>query len=212
VADELARAHELLGELAGPPCGFRAPGYDLSGDMLEELMRLDYHYDSSLFPAPGYYAAKALVMAAMAALGRPSGAVLTSPLALLAPADPYRPSPRAPWRRGQATLIELPIAVTPRSRLPIIGTSLLLVPAPLRRRWIRAMSRRRHFCFELHGIDLADADDDGIPGELVARRPELRVPLSRRIAALSAALDQIAVDFAISRLRDVAAVVQSELV
>jgi hypothetical protein len=213
VTEEIERAHELLSELAGEPVrGFRAPGYEISADMLEELMRLGYQYDSSIFPAPGYYAAKAAVMGAMAVAGRQSGAILTSPLALLAPADPYRPSPRAPWRRGQATLVELPIAVTPISRVPVIGTSVLLAPARLRRQLIRAMRRRPHFCFELHGIDLADADEDGIPGDLVARQPELRAPLSRKRAAFEAALDQIGDLFELARVRDVASFVHRELV
>ena len=46
--------------------GFRAPGYDVSPAMLDTLARLGYRYDSSIFPAPGYYAAKAAVMAALA--------------------------------------------------------------------------------------------------------------------------------------------------
>src|SRR5687768_2747881 len=50
------------------PRGFRAPGYDVAPAMLDTLARLGYRYDSSIFPAPGYYAAKALVMSALAVL------------------------------------------------------------------------------------------------------------------------------------------------
>jgi peptidoglycan/xylan/chitin deacetylase (PgdA/CDA1 family) len=195
VARELGRAHELIGEVAGvAPRGFRAPGYDVSGVMLAELARLGYRYDSSVFPAPGYYVAKAAVMAVLRAIGRPSGAVLTNPRALLAPADPYRPAVEAPWRRGAAPLWELPIAVTPGGRTPAIGTSLLLAPALLRDHWLRAMARRPLFNLELHGIDLCDAVADGVPRELVARQPDLRVPLARKLAVLEAVLDRVAVD------------------
>src|SRR5262249_38606504 len=155
----------------------RAPGYDVSAEMLEIVAGLGYVYDSSIFPAPGYYVAKAAVMAGLRLVGRRSGAVMTDPRALLAPADPYRPSPRAPWRRGQATVIELPIAVTPGLRLPAIGTNLLLFPTPLRAAWLERMRGRSFFNLELHGIDLVDADLDGIPTELVARQPDLRAPL-----------------------------------
>jgi hypothetical protein len=211
IAEEIERAHVVLGELTGEPVrGFRAPGYEISAEVLEELMRLGYQYDSSIFPAPAYYAAKAAVMGAMVVAGRSSGAILTSPLplALLAPANPYRPSPSAPWRRGQATLVELPIAVTPVARLPVIGTSVLLAPEKIRRSLIRAMQRRR---FELHGIDLTDADEDGIPGVLVDREPALRASLSRKRLALEDALDQISDSFEFARVRDVAAFVHREL-
>jgi len=76
VAVELDGCDRVLRAITGrPPRGFRAPGYDLSPAMLDHLAHRGYRYDSSLFPAPGYYAAKAVVMAALAAVGRPSGAV-----------------------------------------------------------------------------------------------------------------------------------------
>ena len=211
VADEIGRCDALLRTVdPRPVAGFRAPGYDLSPTMVAELLRRGYSYDSSIFPAPGYYALKAGVMATLAAIGRPSGAVMTNPRALLAPADPYRPSPRAPWKRGQASLVELPIAVTPWLRIPAIGTSLLLAPRALRARALAMMARRPFFNLELHGIDLADADADGIPGELVARQPDLRVSLTRKRAALEDTLEQIAQRFRFAPLRDAAAWAQRE--
>lgn len=202
--DEIARAHDLLAGLAGRVHGFRAPGYDLSAAMLDELLRLGYRYDSSIFPAPGYYAAKAVVMLGMRALGRRSGAVMTDPRALCAPASPYRPSARRPWRRGGAALLELPVAVTPLLRVPAIGTSLLLAPEWLRSRLVSAMRRRGFFNLELHGIDLIDAEEDGIPGQLIARQPDLRLPLARKRAALAGVLAEVQSTFQTGRLTDLA--------
>src|SRR5687767_8928992 len=71
IADEIGRCDQLLVDLTGrPTAGFRAPGYDVSAPVLAELMRRGYVYDSSIFPAPGYYAAKLAVMTALAAAGR----------------------------------------------------------------------------------------------------------------------------------------------
>src|SRR5262249_49353067 len=190
------------------PRGFRAPGYDVSPAMLDTLARHGYRYDSSIFPAPGYYAAKAAVMAALAIARRPSGAVMTNPRALVAPADPYRPAVTAPGRRGQAAVVELPVAVTPWTRLPAIGTSLIVAPAPLRKRIIHAMIGRAFFNFELHGIDFADAEKDGIPGELVDRQPDLRVPIAEKLARLDAMLDALARTADFVTLAEVAAEVQ----
>jgi hypothetical protein len=139
---------------------------------------------------------------------RPSGAVMTNPRALAAPPAPYRPAMTAPWRRGQAPVVELPVAVTPWLRIPAIGTSLLVMPALLRRQLVRAMARRSFWNFELHGIDFADAEQDGIPGELVARQPDLRIPIRDKLARLEDLLDQLAADWTFSPLADVAAEIQ----
>jgi peptidoglycan-N-acetylglucosamine deacetylase len=208
---ELDACDRVLRAITGTaPRGFRAPGYDLSPVMLDHLARRGYRYDSSLFPAPGYYLAKAAVMAFLALTRRPSGAVMTNPRALAAPPAPYRPAMTAPWRRGQAPVVELPIAVTPLLRIPAIGTSLLLAPAALRRTLARAMSRRRFWNLELHGIDFADADHDGIPGELVDRQPDLRVPIGDKLDRLEQLLDQLAPDWTFTTLADVAAGVQRD--
>ncbi|HPH65212.1 MAG TPA: polysaccharide deacetylase family protein [Kofleriaceae bacterium] len=193
IRDEIVTADRVLARLAGQPiAGFRSPGYDVSAVLFDVLAELGYQYDSSLFPAPGYYAAKAAVMAALAALRRPSGAVMTNPRGLLAPIDPYRPAMTAPWRRGDAPFVELPISVTPWARLPAIGTSLLVAPAPLRRYILQTMAQREFFNFELHGIDFCDASDDEIAPELVARQPDLRLPWSQKADRLDAMLTQIA--------------------
>jgi hypothetical protein len=209
VAGELDGCDRVLRAITGRPTrGFRAPGYDLSPAMLDHLAHLGYRYDSSLFPAPGYYAAKAVVMAALAVAGRPSGAVMTNPRALAAPADPYRPAMTAPWRRGQAPLVELPVAVTPWLRLPAIGTSLIVAPAAIRRRLVGAMARRGLFNFELHGIDFADAEVDGIPGELVARQPDLRLSVADKLARLDELLDQLTAGWTLTTLAEAAATAQ----
>jgi hypothetical protein len=208
---EIGRAHAVLTDAMGaPPAGFRAPGYDLSAAMLDALAAHGYLYDSSIFPAPGYYAAKAVVMAGLALAGRASGAVMIDPCSQLAPCDPYRPSTRAPWRRGQSPLVELPIAVTPGLRVPAIGTSLLLAPTAVRSRLIDSMRKRAFFNFELHGIDLVDADRDGIPAEVVARQPDLRVSLAGKQRAFEATLGRLTLDYRFEPLVEVAQRVQRE--
>lgn len=211
IADEIERAHDLIGELTGSVVGFRAPGYDVSRVMLDELMRLGYRYDSSVFPAPGYYAAKAAVMGAYAVTGRKSGAVMIDPRGLMAPADPYRPNPDRPWRRGQAPIVELPIGVTPLARTPVIGTNLLTAPQWLRRHWLGAMRRRAFFNLELHGIDLADAETDGFPPELIARQADLRTSGDKKLRAFEDSLDDlISAGYEFATLREVADEVQRE--
>ncbi|HZS37502.1 MAG TPA: polysaccharide deacetylase family protein [Polyangia bacterium] len=215
IEEEVGRAHDVIAEVAGEaPVGFRAPGYDLSQALSDVLMARGYRYDSSVFPSWPYYFAKAGVMAAMALVGRRSRSVLGDPRALLAPVLPYRPG-RSPYSRGQATLVELPISVSPGLRLPVIGSwapyvSLLLGPTAVRAHLLESMRGRPFFNLELHGIDLIGADEDGIPSALVARQPDLRVSLTHKRRALEATLDRLASEYRFSTLRDVATEVQRE--
>jgi hypothetical protein len=210
VAEEIRRAHIKIAAVASPPVGFRAPGYDLSAAALDELAQQGYRYDSSVFPSPPYYLAKAAVMLLMAARGRQSGSVLGDPRALAAPTEPYRPDARAFWRRGQSPLVELPVAALPGARLPVIGTSLVLLPTRLRARLLEWMRARPFFNLELHGMDLVDADGDGIPGELVERQPDLRRPLAAKLRALEATLDRLRLDYEWASLAEVAVRFQRE--
>jgi hypothetical protein len=95
--------------------------------------------------------------------------------------------------------------------MPAIDTSLLVAPPWLRDRIVTAMGARRFFNLELHGIDLCGADEDGIPGELVARQPDLRRPLADKLAALDAVLDGALARFAPLTLRAAAGWVNREL-
>lgn len=82
------------------------------------------------------------------------------------------------------------MAVSPWLRLPVIGTTLISAPDWLRTRLVAATLREPFLNLELHGIDLADADGDDFPPALIARQPDLRLPLARKLAALDATLTQ----------------------
>jgi hypothetical protein len=124
----------------------------------------------------------------MRVVGRKSGSIMGSPAVLRAPREPYQPSADQPYRRGTQPLVEAPISVTPWLRVPVIGTSLITAPDWLRRRLVAAALRAPLFNLELHGIDLCDAEADGIPPALIARQHDLRWPLARKLAALDATL------------------------
>ena len=191
IAAEIDRAHAAIAEAIGhAPVGFRAPGYEISAELVDVLCERGYRYDSSAFPAIPYYLAKAAVMAGLRVVGRKSGSILGSPQVLAAPCAPYRPAASAPYRRGNLPIIEMPVTVTPLLRLHVIGTTLVISPEWLRRRLVASALTTKHFNLELHGIDLADATADGISPALVARQPDLRVSLARKLAALDATLTE----------------------
>ncbi len=184
IAEEVRRGASAAERAAGRrPVGFRAPGYALSAPLLAELVAQGYRYDASAFPAPPYYAAKATAMALLALAGRPSGAILDRPRALLAPRAPYRPRAGEPYARGELPILELPVA-TGMLGFPVIGTAVATLPPRLLRLLSGPARRRPLLDLELHGVDLRDASD--VSPALAARRRDLRVPAARKIARLEA--------------------------
>ncbi len=182
IAREVQGGAEAIEAVAGAaPVGFRAPGYTLCPALVEALVAAGYRYDSSAFPSPPYYAAKAIVMALLATTGRPSGALLDRPGVLRAPRVPYRPSARDPYRRGSVPLLELPIT-TGLLGAPLVGTFVGTLPPPLMRALRAGTGRRPLFNLELHGIDLLDASDAS--PALAARQRDLRVPATVKVARI----------------------------
>ncbi len=195
--DEILRAAEAIEAATGSrPRGFRAPGYNVDDELTALVEELGYTYDSSVFPCPPYYAAKAAALVAIRARGRRSRSLLGPKECLLAPTQPYRIGATfwRPRRRGllrrrdpRKGLIELPIATLPGVRTPFIGTALSLAGPRAATVMAHAVAVRRFVGLELHGIDFLDADDTGLD-DLVKYQPDLRVPLERKLAAYEAAI------------------------
>ena len=174
----------LQTELGVRPTGFRAPGYTVTDELLRVLGDCNMAYDSSVFPCPPYYAAKASALLAMKWRGQRSRSVLDSPRVLCAPSSPYRVG-QPYWSRG-AGLLELPIQVAGALRLPFIGTTLTLLGPSAARLLTRSLLGQSFINLELHGIDFLDSRD--VPGELARVQPDVRVPWLRKRETLAAVL------------------------
>jgi hypothetical protein len=169
------------------PVGFRAPGYTITDEVFEVLADLGVTYDSSVFPCPAYWAAKAAAIGLIALRGRTSRSIVDTPAVLAAPTRPYRIG-RPYWKRGHG-LLELPVQVTRGPRLPFFGTSVTLGGAAVARRLARMCVGEPLVNLELHGIDVLDADDG-----LEALRPhqvDVRVARDRKLEALRAAVSEL---------------------
>lgn len=139
-------------------------------------------YDSSVFPCPAYYFAKASVLFGQRLLGRSSASILDTPKVLLAPTTPYRTG--ASFYSKGAGLRELPISVSRGPRLPFIGTSVSLMSrgGPLAVRVLTAsMKGLPYVNFELHGIDFLDSAD-GLQA-LSPYQPDLNISVGQKIGA-----------------------------
>jgi hypothetical protein len=190
--DEMARQVQagglvLEGATGQKPVGFRAPGYTITDTLFDILAESDVQYDSSVFPSPPYYLAKAAAKARIRLRGRQSRSVMDTPAVLGAPARPYRVG-RPYWKRGSG-MLELPVQVTRGLRLPYIGTTLTLGGVD-RARWLtRQVLGEPLVNLELHGIDALDAED-GLE-ELRPHQFDVRVPAPRKLDALSAVLEML---------------------
>jgi hypothetical protein len=205
---ELGRAEAALLPLSGAPVvGFRAPGYNTSRRLLGALVARGYAYDSSLLPAPAYWAARAAAIARYRAQGRASASQVGSLLAFSGPLEPYRTTPDAYWRPvAGGPLCELPMACVPGARTPLIGTSWVLAPRPVRAAML-AWSLRKLPClnFELHAIDLLDASDPGVPRPLAAAQVDLRRPVRDKLAAFRELFTRLRDDRPVRTLADISA-------
>jgi hypothetical protein len=169
------------------PRGFRAPGYTVSDELLEIVASAGHSYDSSVFPCPPYYAAKAAAFAALSLRGRRSQAILDSPGVLTAPRRPYRLG--RPYTRPGDGIWELPIQVTRGLRLPYIGTGLMLAGRLGARVLTELVLGEPLINLELHGIDLLDESDGLQP--LRGYQPDIRVRVSDKRRILAAVVSQI---------------------
>lgn len=172
------------------PVGFRAPGYTISDAVFDVLRGLGVSYDSSVFPCPAYYGAKTAAISWIGLRGRQSRSVVDDPRVLGAPADPYRVG-RPYYRRGEGVR-ELPIGVTSAftGRLPFIGTSVVLAGATGARALTRLAATREVVSLEMHGIDLADAAEDGLEF-LAPHQPDLRKTAAQKEEAIRASIGEL---------------------
>jgi hypothetical protein len=188
IGEDVERGAAIVEEVCGTrPSGFRAPGYTMSDVLFSALGASGAEYDSSVFPCPSYYAAKAAALAAIRIRGRKSTSVLDTPAVLRAPREPYRIG-RPYWRRGNG-LLELPIGVT-RMQLPYIGTSLVVGGERISEQLTKQMLGRELINLELHGLDAADAVDDGLEA-LAPHRADLKPRAADKLRSLSTAIQTI---------------------
>lgn len=179
---------ERLSRLTGKAQhGFRAPGYTMTDELQSLLIEHRVLYDSSVFPCPVYYGAKAVALAGQRWLGRKSSSIVDSPAVLTAPIVPYRMGGR--YCRSGAGLLELPIQVTRRLRLPYIGTSLITAGMLGSRLLTNGVVGLPFVNLELHAIDALDAGD-GLR-EVARVQPDLRIEWSRKLALLSSVVSQL---------------------
>jgi hypothetical protein len=163
---ELTKAEDAIEHATGArPTGFRGPGFSLSGDVIDILIRRGYLYDASTFPtflgplARAYYFMKSRLddqqheerKNLFGSLG-----------------DGFRPLNAYRWNSNSGQLLEIPVTTMPWSRLPIHVSYLIYLStfsSPLALSYFRtAMNLCKLTGTEpsllLHPLDFLGCDDD----------------------------------------------------
>ncbi|MGE3975620.1 MAG: polysaccharide deacetylase family protein [Bdellovibrionales bacterium] len=172
---EIKMCHEALQDITGiAPIGFRGPGYYIDQDMLDILIKLGYHYDSSILPGlsptlMGAYLKYVKRSKANKKIG--SSGFLNGRLQ------------KVPHSRDCKEWIqEIPVAVTKYAGLPIHSSFIFLL-GPV---YLSLVNRLTDFkspmgIYLLHGIDTLELHEKC---PLKNKVPSLKSPLSNRMALL----------------------------
>jgi hypothetical protein len=170
------------------PQGFRAPGYTVSDQLLRIVRDAGHTYDSSVFPCPPYYAAKAAALTLIKLRGRTSHSVLDDPRVLTAPTQPYRIG--EPYTTPGEGLWEFPIQVTRGPRLPFIGTALTMAGRLGARALTELVVGEPFVNLELHGIDFLDERDGGVEG-LRGYQPDVKVRWGEKARTIGSVVKRV---------------------
>lgn len=203
--EEVVSTGKILEDATGQRVvGFRAPCLDIDEEMVDILEQHGYWYESSVLP---FYLKQAQEFAyGLLCHGRfrSTGGWRNS----FAPGDPYVPAAGLLHKRGDRAITEVPIATVPFVRVPFYSTvhfALGRKSFDLSYAWLRRT--RPLFTYELHSIDLAGCDEDGLreryPG--IERHPCLRQPLAANVAFLKYVLGRFKQDYALETMRHMVA-------
>lgn len=200
--EEILATGRLLESITGQRVvGFRAPCLDVDEDIVDILERHGYWYESSVLP---FYLKQVQQFGyGLITRGqfRSTGAWQNS----FAPGIPYSPRTGKLHRRGSRAITEIPIATVPIVRLPFYSTiHFALGRASFDASYSLVRRGRSQFTYELHSIDLADCEEDGLrqryPG--IDRHPCLKRPAAENRKFLVYAIKRFQADYTLTTMRE----------
>lgn len=189
---------QCLGVTNIRPVGFRSPGWNVGDDAVEILKRRGYLYDSSVHPTIIMPLLKFLHWKSMSSRTAADRTTMGHLHYMLAPTSPYLCDRSGFGQRGADGVMEFPVTVTPRLRLPFFATFLLASGLPMFQRSLRSLvaaGRPIQFMFHLsdfvdyHHSDLADQVPTDRDGVYVPQA--LRMPLEKKWDIFRQAMDMM---------------------
>jgi len=200
--EEIVATGRLLESITGQRVvGFRAPCLDVDEVTVDILERHGYRYESSVLP----FYLKQLQQFAYGLITRGQFRNTGAWQNGFAPGNPYAPRSGKLHRRGSRSITEIPIATVPIIRIPFYSTiHFALGQASFDASYSLVRRGRSQFTYELHSIDLADCDADGLrqryPG--IHRHPCLKRPAAENRKFLAYAIRRFQEDYTLTTMRE----------
>jgi len=181
--------------------GFRAPCLDVDEEIVDILEEHGYWYESSVLP----FYLKQVQQFAYGVMTRGQFRSTGPWQNSFAPGNPYVPRSGKLHRRGSRMITEVPIATVPIVRMPFYSTiHFALGRASFDASYSLVRRGRSQFTYELHSIDLADCDGDGLreryPG--IERHPCLKRPAAENRKFLEYAIRRFQEDYKLTTMRE----------
>jgi polysaccharide deacetylase len=191
---ELVQSKRALEDAIGTEVvGFRSPNWDIDRRLIARLAEAGFAYDASTIPSP----LLPLLRFAVAAKSRRPGSALRLQLAPLT----SRPGPQV-LSVGGRRIVEFPISVSTRTRLPIYHTMRPMISDAALDRHLDGLARRRlGIDYAVHGIDAMGLVEDGIDPRL-GRHPGMHLALIDKLSLLDRTLAAIRDRFTVVPYRD----------
>jgi peptidoglycan-N-acetylglucosamine deacetylase len=217
IKEDIRQAHVLIQNTTGTPAvGFRAPGYNQSESLFDAIEDLGYLYDSSFFPTPAYFAARATAITLYQMRQRTSQSLIGDMREFMVPPEPFFPRRKCrfqPAKNAQEArrVLEIPMSVAGLMRLPWLGTSITLAPDAIGKMMTRAvLKQNRPAIFELHAIDFAEAAD-GFEVALAEAQNDLKIPLKDKLRRLEHTFSSMAQQRNVIPMKQMVLTLKSEI-
>jgi peptidoglycan-N-acetylglucosamine deacetylase len=183
IFEEIKMNHEFIKERTGYECtGFRSPGYNSSSAIISALKKMNYSYDSSLFPSFAYYLAKWMLIKWKKIKGHASKSVISSFSDAFGFYAPEFIDENVKDVKSSGSLVEIPVTTlfAPLG-LPLIGTSIIAFPDFLLNILLKVSKKRSFINIEAHGIDLCEVNDSAHFEPLKTLQPDLKYSFAYKI-------------------------------
>ena len=182
IFEEIKKNHDFIIEKTGYACtGFRGPGYNSTPAVISALKKMNYSYDSSLFPSFVYYLAKWILIKWKKISGHRSRSVISSFFDAFGYYKPEFIEESVKDVKKTGSLVEMPVTTLfPPAGLPLIGTSIITFPDFLLNILLKVSKRRSFINIEAHGIDLCEINDSVHFEPLKNIQPDLKHSLRHK--------------------------------
>ncbi len=177
--EDIVENRELVAELsASEPVGFRAPGYNISPQVLKVLEENNFLYDASVMPSFLYHISKYMLIKMKRLRGKKSKSSVSF-------FGNMRKSSKPVFNFKGSSITEFPIStVMFPFGFPMLGTALICFPSWLVKLMHSRASSLDYVSMEFHGIDLCRIEDHVSFSVLSGKQPDISISLDRKITRL----------------------------